>query len=126
MNELELLELLENLYKMSFLDSIKEIQEKELLYKKSDFFKSTKIPLTTLYEKFFIYTNSRYSFEEKLNEFIIKLDVDRLTDLAVDWIEKLEQNEKFSQILQKIIEKFDLKEIKEAQEDIANFVSDVK
>jgi predicted transcriptional regulator len=84
MNEIRLLEVLEKIYSLSFLESILEIQKEEANYKKSNFFKQTKIPLSTLYEKFFIYKNSRYGFDQKINDFITNIDVNKLTDLALD------------------------------------------
>jgi hypothetical protein len=84
MNEIQLLELLEKIYSLSFLESILEIQKQELAYKKSDFFKQTKIPLNVLYEKFFIYNNTRYGFDEKMNEFITNIDIEKLTNLTLE------------------------------------------
>jgi predicted transcriptional regulator len=126
MTEIELQELLEELYNETFLDSIKLIYEKEISYKKSDFFKATKIPLSTLYEKYFIYMNSKYSIEDKLNDFITKIDTDKLTDISLDWIEKLEDNDKFNKIINIILEKFDLSKLQEGQKEIESIISDIK
>jgi hypothetical protein len=84
MTQIELQQLLDNIYELSFLESILLIQEKDSLYKKSDFFKQTKIPLVNLYEKYFIYMNSKYSIEDKLNDFITKIDIDILTNLSLE------------------------------------------
>lgn len=126
MNEIRLLEVLEKIYSLSFLESILEIQKEEANYKKSNFFKQTKIPLSTLYEKFFIYKNSRYGFDQKINDFITNIDVNKLTDLALDWIEKLEQDEKFKNILQKIFDKFNVSDLETIKEDINTIITDVK
>lgn len=126
MNNIELQELLEKIYREDFLESIELIIEKEPFYKKSDFYKSTRIPLSTLYEKYFIYANSKYSFEDKMNDFITKIDTDKLVDLSTEWIEKLEGNDKFNKILNLILEKFDLTKLQKDQKEIESIISEIK
>lgn len=126
MTEIELQLLLEQLYNETFLDCIKIINEKESIYKKSEFFKQTKIPLSTLYEKYFIYANSKYSIEEKLNDFITKIDTERLADLSLDWIDQIEKSEKFNKVFDLILQKFDLSRLQETQQEIEELVSDIK
>jgi len=126
MNNLELQILLEKIYNQTFLESIEIIFEKEKEYKKSDFFKQTKIPLIQLYEKYFVYMNSKYSIEDKLNDFITKIDTNKLTDISLDWIEKLEDNDKFNKIINIILEKFDLSKLQEGQKEIESIISDIK
>lgn len=126
MNIIELQELLEQVYRQDFLESIELIIEKEPLYKKSDFYKNTKIPLSTLYEKYFIYMNSKYSIEEKINDFITKIDIDKLADVSVGWIEKLEESDKFNKILNLILERFDLSKLEKSQKEFESIVSEIK
>lgn len=126
MTQIELQQLLDNIYELSFLESILLIQEKDSLYKKSDFFKQTKIPLVNLYEKYFIYMNSKYSIEDKLNDFITKIDIDILTNLSLEWIDRLQNNEKFQDLVKITLEKFDFSKLKEEQEKIEGIISDIK
>ena len=125
MNEIQLLELLEKIYSLSFLESILEIQKQELVYKKSDFFKQTKIPLNVLYEKFFIYNNTRYGFDEKMNEFITNIDIEKLTNLTLEWIQKLNEDEKVMNLLKKVFERFNVSELEEIKEEINGIISNV-
>lgn len=83
MNQIEILTLLEEIYELPFLESILKIQENSIDYKKTEYFKITKIPLSDLYEKYFFYRNSKYSFDEKMNEFITNIDIDQLTELSL-------------------------------------------
>jgi hypothetical protein len=80
MDNLELQMLLDELYTESFLESIEMIYEKESEYKKSSFYKQTKIPLIQLYEKYFQYRMLNYSMQEKFNDFIKEIDAKQIID----------------------------------------------
>jgi hypothetical protein len=84
MDNLQLQNLLDDLYNESFLDSIEIIYEKESLYKKSNFYKQTKISLAQLYEKYFQYRMLNYSMQEKFNDFIAEIDTKKMIEAGID------------------------------------------
>jgi hypothetical protein len=84
MDNLTLQILLDDLYNESFLNSIEIIYEKELEYKKSSFYKQTKIPLIQLYEKYFQYRTLQYSMQEKLNDFIKRIDIKQMIETGLN------------------------------------------
>jgi hypothetical protein len=53
MNTTEIYYFLETVYDANFLEAIEIIVEEEPKYKKSEFYKKTKVPLLTLCEKYF-------------------------------------------------------------------------
>jgi hypothetical protein len=84
MDNLELQILLDELYTESFLDSIQIIYEKESEYKKSSFYKQTKITLIQLYEKYFQYRMLNYSMQEKFNDFIKEIDAKQIIETGLN------------------------------------------
>jgi hypothetical protein len=70
--------------------------------------------------------NSKYSIEDKLNDFITKIDIDILTNLSLEWIDRLQNNEKFQDLVKITLEKFDFSKLKEEQEKIEGIISDIK
>jgi predicted transcriptional regulator len=53
MNTTEIYDLLDTIYEANFLESIEIIIQEEPQYKKSEFYKKTKVPLSTLSDKYF-------------------------------------------------------------------------
>jgi len=126
MDNLQLQNLLDDLYNESFLDSIEIIYEKESLYKKSNFYKQTKISLAQLYEKYFQYRMLNYSMQEKFNDFIAEIDTKKMIEAGIDWIEKFENTERVSQLIEKIMNNFDLDFIKNNNKDLKELLENFK
>ncbi|MFW6029392.1 MAG: hypothetical protein ACOCRO_03980, partial [Halanaerobiales bacterium] len=84
MTNLEIQTMLERAYNSTFLDSIEFLSKREKQYKKSDFYKQTKIPLFTLYEKYFAYHTAKLELVDQLNEVFVNFD----TEYAVEKIEQ--------------------------------------
>lgn len=126
MTNIEIQRILDAAYDLSFLGSIEHLKKYEVDYKKSEFYKENRIPLNVLYEKYFLYKNSRYGIEEKFNDFFERLDLDKLANLFLDWLEKLENTERINQILSNIIEKFDLDYIKNNNQELKKLLNEFK
>lgn len=126
MNNLELQILLEELYEESFLDLIEKIYKKEPEYKKSNFYKETKIPLNTLFEKYFQHRTTQFSMKEKIEDFISDINFGSLLDSALIWIENKENQERIEKLLLKLLEKFDLNNLGEESEELKSFLEEFK
>lgn len=126
MNNLELQILLDELYEESFLDSIEIIYKKDPGYKKSNFYKQTKIPLIQLYEKYFQYRVLQYSIQEKFNDFIGKIDINQMIETALNWLENFENTERVNQLIGKVLENFDLKNLGEESEELKSLLEQFK
>ena len=126
MDNLELQMLLDDLYNSSFLDSIEIIYEKESEYKKSSFYKQTKIPLIQLYEKYFQYRMLNYSMQEKFNDFIREIDIKQMIETGLNWLEQLENTERVNQLITKVLENFDLDYIKNNNEELKELLQNFK
>jgi len=126
MTKLEIQLLLDEAKDSDFLNSIEILDEKQSEYKKSDFFKKTRIPLLSLYEKYFAYYESQYSITKKINEFIYELDKEELANLLVGVVEKLNDNNRFKEIVSKALEQFDINALIANNEDFKKAVSDLK
>lgn len=126
MNNLELQILLDDLYSESFLDSIEIIYKKDPEYKKSSFYKETKIPLIQLYEKYFQYRVLQYSMQEKFNDFIAKIDINQMIKIGLNWLENFENTERVNQLIGKIMENFDLDYIKNNNNELKDLLENFK
>jgi hypothetical protein len=126
MTNIEIQLLLDEAYQQTFLDSVEILLEKEPEYKRSEFFKKTKIPLLDLYKNYFGYVNTKYSFDNKINDFIDSVDPDKLAKLLADGFEKLQSNENMQKVFKTLMEKFDLNFFKENNEELKKLVDELK
>ena len=126
MTKLELQQLLEEAYSSFFLDSIELLAAKEAEYRKSDFFKKTKLSLSVLYKQYFIYQQSKYGLSNKIDEFINEIDTEKLEELLIGVVEKLSTNDKLNSIINKFAERFDLKSLIENSEELQTILKNFK
>ncbi len=126
MQNYEIFDLLETIYDSNFLDSIELIMIKESEYKKSNFFKKTKIPLGSLYEKYFLYKNSKYGIDEKISNFLNDVDEDRIVSFLESIISKLISSEQSKEIFNNIIEMLDTKDLEEMAKEFKNTIEKIK
>lgn len=126
MTKIEIQQLLEEAKDKNFLSSIELLTINESNYKKSDFYKQTRIPLLSLYEKYFVYHESKYSVSEKINQFLYDFDNDELADKIVDTFEKLQKNERIIKFISKVLEKFDLDAILKDGDSIREIATKLK
>ena len=126
MNNVDLYLLLDDIYRSNFLEAIEIIIEKTPEYKKSEFFKKTKVPLEVLYEKYFHFLTVNYSFEEKLEQFIEGIDSEKLAETVVKVITSLENNKDFMKKIEKFLETFNVEEIQKQNEEFDKIIKTFK
>lgn len=117
MTKLQIQEVLENAYKKDFLDSIEYLFQEEKEYKKSNFFKATRIPLAVLYEKFYM-TKTKENLANDLVNVFMEFDVEYLVIKFEQFIEGFKDSEKINDWLEKILSYFDTEKISEYRDDI--------
>jgi hypothetical protein len=118
--------MLEKAYKETFLDKILFLKEQEIQYKKSSFFKQTKISLMELYKNFDIYTTQKLGLTYKLEDFINNTDFDKLGEEVIIFLQKIVEDERFEGFLNKIIESFDFEIIKKQSEELDKVLKTMK
>jgi len=126
MTKLQIQQLLEKAYSSHFLNSIELLVEKESEYKKSDFFKQTKIQLFTLYEKFFVYQESKYSLSNKIDEFINDIDTEKLELLVVDLLERINKNSRIGELMAQLLKNFNLDALLADSTKLQTMLADLK
>jgi len=126
MDNLVLNDMLKEAYDMPFLDSIEFLKESERSYKKSDFYKKTKIKLKVLYKEYFVYRQSKYDIWEKVDTALTSIDPEVVSEKLGEAIELLDKNEKVKGILSKILNNFDIKEIVKQGETLKKEMKNLK
>jgi hypothetical protein len=126
MTTVDLYILLDSIYKADFLNSIELVYENTNDYKKSEFYKKTKIPLEVLYEKYFHYMTVNYSFDEKLDNFIEGIDPDTVSDLFLKIMDNLENNEEFMKKIESLVNSFNIEDLKEQNEELSKIAKTLK
>ena len=122
MTKLEIQLLLEQAYESTFLDSIELLKNKNKDYKKSNFYKETRIPLAQLYQSFFAYQKTNMDIADKINHYLNNIDTDIIVNKMTDFIE----NDKVKEIINVIIEKFDFEKLMEASEELNKSIQNLK
>jgi hypothetical protein len=126
MDNLELQLILEDAYKKTFLDKIEFLVEHDREYKKSEFFKLTKIPLLTLYEKFDQYKTKSITIVDEFIEFIQSIDTDMVAEKVADFITSAEQNKKIVDTINDIIENFNYEKITKIAAEVQEELNKLK
>lgn len=126
MKNFEIQRALEEGYEKSFLEKIEFIIEKEKEYKKSEFFKNTKISFTTLYEKFEMYQSRNTDIIDEFNKFIQDLDIDMIVEKVSEFLEKAEKDKKIVDVLNDLIDNFNVEKISEYATKIQEELTKVK
>lgn len=126
MNKKELDQLLEVVYGVDFLNGIEILLDEEPKYKKSEFFKKTKIPLMTLYEKYFHWKKLETTIKDELLSFVYNLDEDIIIKTLTSMIKKIESSDEVKAILTSITSSFDTADLKNLSEELQETVSKLK
>ena len=120
MNNIQLQLVLEEAYKRTFLDKIEYLTDQDKDYKKSEFYKKTKIPLLELYKNFDAYKSKGLDLAKEFNDFVEGINLDNVMELIKEFIEKLEKDEKIVDVLNNLVENFNYEKIS----DIATMVQE--
>ena len=126
MNNLDIQSLLDELQEKPFLELIETLNEKESEYKKTSFYKQTKIPLALLFEKYIQHKTLQYSLKEQAKDFIEEVNFERVLDSILNWVEKPENQQKIEQVFSKLLEKFSLESLAEESEELKTLLNDFK
>lgn len=103
--------LLEKAYKSNFLDSIEILAKENKKYKQSDFFKNTRIPLQELYKLYVQNQVLKRTLFDQIDEFIVNFNAEVAAEKSIEFLEKLDRNEKFQEIIEKITNGLDPEKI---------------
>ncbi len=126
MNTTEIYYFLETVYDANFLEAIEIIVEEEPKYKKSEFYKKTKVPLLTLCEKYFYWRKNENSLRDELMSFVYNLDEDTVVKTLTNLIKKLESSEDVQRIISMIAESLDPNDLKDISEEFKQTVNKLK
>ena len=116
---------LEEAFKKEFLEQIEFIFDNERLYKQGAFFKKTKIPLITLYEKYYL-TQSKERLSQDIIDIIMNFDTEYLIIKLEQFFEGLEDSEKIEEILDRIMAFFGTAELSDYKEKITEVMKKLK
>jgi hypothetical protein len=123
MDLLELQMLLEEIYELPFLLKIESIFERDRDYKKSEFYKNYKIPLTTLYEKYEVYQRASL---DKITSFINNADTEVIVSKIRELLDSIEKEEGVKELINKLLERFDVDQIKKLTEQFQEDIAKIK
>ena len=126
MTILEIQTLLDNLAEKSFLESILEIKKNEQDYKKSDFFKNTKMPLAVLYEKYLQYAMLTANKVEELALALESLDLTIFADQIAALLEGVLDNDSIKKRTEAFQENFDLEKLLQENENLEEAINKLK
>jgi hypothetical protein len=126
MDNIQLQLVLQRAYDKSFLDKIEFLIEQEKEYKRSEFFKLSRIPLLTLYEKFDQYTRSRELVVDQFNAFVEGIDSEGVVKKLGDILEKIEEEKRIVDILNDLVENFNVEKVSEYATQIQEAAKSLK
>ena len=126
MTTLELQLLLDELVGMSFLDSILEITKQDKNYKKSEFFRTTGIPLIALYEK---YLQSVFFKTDKVEEIALaieNMDVSRFAEKLSELIGKALDEDNLKERIEGFQKGFNIEELVKQNSELEEAINKLK
>jgi len=113
MDNIQLQLILDEAYTKTFLEKIEFLVENDKNYKKSEFFKNTKIPLLELYKNFEQYKNSQNDLIDEFNDFIEGINIDIVIEKIREFINKVEDDETIVEKLNDFIDNFNVEKVSE-------------
>jgi len=126
MDNIQLQLMLEEAYKKTFLDKIEFLFEKEREYKKSEFYRKTKLSLVDLYQNFESYKAKSRDLADEFNDFIEGVDTNAIINLIEEFIEKASENQPIVDTLNSIIENFNYEKISEIATQVQEELNKIK
>lgn len=126
MTKIELRELMEKAYRAQFLDSVELLFESNKDYVKSDYYKKTRIPLTELYKNYVLYRQTQNDLLAQVDRFIMEFNSDIAIEKINEFLIKLDENEKFKSIMNKVIENLNPEKIEVLQKQIEEVIDNFK
>lgn len=126
MTNLELQMMLDNLANAGFLEAILKIQEKEKEYEESDFFKTTRISLMTLFERYLKYVELKTDLVGDLIERLQHADLEGLKKQAMGIFSSLLDSEQISNMFEDASKEFDIKKIQEENKELSELIEKLR
>lgn len=122
----ELKQLLQRASRQSFLEAIEIIYENEAQYKKSAFFKKTRIPLLQLYQNFYSWEKAEFNILDELKHELENFDVQKIVDFAAKAVEAINESPEISEKIKDFLDGFNLQALDGLLVDIQEELSKTK
>lgn len=122
----QITKLLQEASKKEFLDAIQLIKLNEKAYKKSKFFKDTRIPLLPLYQQYYGWQKSKMNILEQLSKDIKDFDVNVILDKIIEVLNSINNDPEVMEKINEFIEKFDPKSLNGLLENLQEEVAKIK
>lgn len=126
MDNILLQQILQKAYNETFLSRMELLIETDKDYKKSEFFKNTKISLFDLYNQYETYLANKNMIIDEFNAFVEELDTEVLVKKLSDFLADIEKDKKIVEILNDIIEYFSTEKVSEYASLIQEAVDKIK
>lgn len=126
MDNILLQQILQKAYNETFLSRMELLVESDKDYRKSEFFKNTKISLFDLYSQYETYLANKNMIIDEFNAFVEKLDTEILVQKLSQFLEDIEKDKKIVEILNDIIEYFSTEKVSEYASLIQEAVDKIK
>ena len=118
MTDLDINVFLEGLLNEPYLEILVKLKKKEKEYKKSDFYKLTKINIFELYKNYYVLYQQRYGLMNKITEIIESINEEALANKIESLIK--------TDVLQDLLSKFDVDKILNESEDFKKTLRSLK
>lgn len=126
MTEMDIILLLEEIKEALYLDKILIIKQNEKKYKKSDFFKATRVPLMQLALGYETYYERRYNAPKMVENAIRGMGSDVIAEKIVESFNLALQDDSIKTIINNVGEFFDYKNIQESAEELKTNIQSLK
>lgn len=126
MTNLEILILLKEIYNTDFLNTFILLKQNSKKYKKSQFYKETKISLSELYKYYYTYVQGQYGLLNQIIDAIRLLDKDMVIEKINDIFSNLEKSGKMQDILNKIFNQFNIQSLLDTSKEFKESLQDLK
>lgn len=107
MTNFEINKLLEGLSGLNFLEAIQEVHNQEDSYKKSAFFKATKIPLKVLFKEYMMWGQVKKDLIEELDIYIRNFDVSSVIEKIHEIFDKVLNDPEFMEKIKEKLKDYD-------------------
>lgn len=126
MDNLELQILLDQLVEMPFLDALLKIQETDKIYKQSNFYKTTKIPLQELINKYLTTISLKYNLKQQILDLINFADTTILANKLKEILLKVLETDEIQTKIKDFSNQFDMEELLKQNEELEKIIEDLK
>jgi hypothetical protein len=126
MDNIQLQQILQKAYEETFLSRMELLVDSDKDYKKSEFFKNTKISLFDLYNQYETYLANKNMIIDEFNAFIEKLDTEIVVEKLSEFLTDIEKDKKIVDILNDIIEYFSTEKVSEYATMIQEAIDKIK